>query len=160
MPDNGDDNKKDIADPTNEDQQLSTVHQSFSGPMPPPALFREYDQILPGAAERIMAMAEKEQQHRHVVVGKVAEKIAEGENQYRRAGARGAHSIIGMLVLGGLVLLGLGRYIAGSGILIVFGGIVLWTSRQKKAAVPDSPDIESETEPEEDTDIEKQEDND
>lgn len=41
------------------------VERFFSGPLPPPALYSSYDRVLPGAAERIMAMTEKEQAHRH-----------------------------------------------------------------------------------------------
>ena len=37
---------------------------SFSGPLPPPAMYSEYERALPGSAERILAMAEKEQNHR------------------------------------------------------------------------------------------------
>lgn len=39
--------------------------QSFHGPIPPPALLEHYDKIIPGAAERILAMAESETAHRH-----------------------------------------------------------------------------------------------
>ncbi len=38
--------------------------RSFSGPVPPPELLREYEAILPGSAGRIFAMAEKQQNHR------------------------------------------------------------------------------------------------
>jgi uncharacterized membrane protein len=45
---------------------LSIVHEeSFSGPLPHPKDLAAYDQIHPGAADRIIAMAEKEQAHRH-----------------------------------------------------------------------------------------------
>ena len=37
----------------------------FSGPLPPPSYLREYDIIIPGAADRIISMAEAEQKHRH-----------------------------------------------------------------------------------------------
>lgn len=37
---------------------------SFSGPLPPPECFEQYEQVLPGSAERILAMAEKQQNHR------------------------------------------------------------------------------------------------
>ncbi|EFC9335580.1 TPA: DUF2335 domain-containing protein [Escherichia coli] len=37
----------------------------FRGPLPPPSMLREYDDIVEGAAERIMARSEKEQAHRH-----------------------------------------------------------------------------------------------
>jgi uncharacterized membrane protein len=45
---------------------LSIVREdSFSGPLPHPKHLAEYDRVLPGAANRIIAMAEKEQEHRH-----------------------------------------------------------------------------------------------
>lgn len=37
----------------------------MSGPLPDPMSFAAYDQTTPGAGERILAMAEKEQAHRH-----------------------------------------------------------------------------------------------
>lgn len=37
---------------------------SFSGPIPPPNLLREYDEIVPGTAARIVAMAEAQSRHR------------------------------------------------------------------------------------------------
>ncbi len=40
------------------------VQTSVSGPLPPPENFEKYNQSLPGAADRIMTMAEKEQQIR------------------------------------------------------------------------------------------------
>lgn len=36
-------------------------HELFSGPLPPPATFDQYEKILPGAADRILKMAETEQ---------------------------------------------------------------------------------------------------
>ena len=39
---------------------------SFSGPIPPPSMYGEYDRVLPGSADRIFSMAEKEQDHRIV----------------------------------------------------------------------------------------------
>lgn len=34
------------------------------GPLPPPEILKQYDSILPGTAERIIAMAEREGEHR------------------------------------------------------------------------------------------------
>lgn len=39
--------------------------RSFQGPIPPPDIIAEYENVLPGSAERILAMAENEQKHRH-----------------------------------------------------------------------------------------------
>jgi uncharacterized membrane protein len=44
---------------------IHEVVASFQGPLPPPSILRGYDDIIPGAAERIIAMAEREQAHRH-----------------------------------------------------------------------------------------------
>ena len=44
------------------------IHQEMtrhSGPLPAPETFSAYDKVLPGAAERILTMAEKAQSHRH-----------------------------------------------------------------------------------------------
>jgi uncharacterized membrane protein len=38
--------------------------RSFSGPLPPPDLLREYEAIVPGAAGRIFDMAQRQQEHR------------------------------------------------------------------------------------------------
>ena len=41
-----------------------TVRSTFSGPLPPPVVLKQYNDVLPGAAERILYMAEKEQSSR------------------------------------------------------------------------------------------------
>ena len=37
---------------------------SFRGPLPPPEMLKGYESVLPGASERILVMAEKQQEHR------------------------------------------------------------------------------------------------
>ena len=39
--------------------------RTFSGPLPTPEAFAKYNKVLPGAADRILRMAEKEQDTRH-----------------------------------------------------------------------------------------------
>ena len=47
-------------------QKIAVVSaQSFSGPLPPPAMLSQYEQICPGFAERILLMAEREATNRH-----------------------------------------------------------------------------------------------
>jgi len=43
------------------------VMEMHQGPLPPAHAMADYDRVLPGAAERIMQMAEREQAHRHTV---------------------------------------------------------------------------------------------
>jgi uncharacterized membrane protein len=50
-------------------QKISTnlsVQQSYSGPIPDPHSLAQYEQLQPGLAERIIRMAEKEAEHRHL----------------------------------------------------------------------------------------------
>jgi uncharacterized membrane protein len=42
----------------------AAVEEQFSGPIPHPNILESYNRILPGAAERILSMAEEEQKHR------------------------------------------------------------------------------------------------
>lgn len=53
--------------------QQKTTH--FAGPLPPPESLAQYDKIVPGAAERIIAMAEKEMEHRHKNEDKTTKSI-------------------------------------------------------------------------------------
>ena len=47
-------------------QQVQVSHQKLhQGPLPAPEDLTRYEDLLPGAAERIFRMAEIEQQHRH-----------------------------------------------------------------------------------------------
>lgn len=51
---------------------VSELYQEFhQGPLPTPKLLGGYDQVLPGSAERIMLMAEREQAHRHTQEGRL-----------------------------------------------------------------------------------------
>lgn len=43
---------------------IATSSVSYSGPIPPPHFLREYEEIVPGSAERILAMAENQTNHR------------------------------------------------------------------------------------------------
>jgi uncharacterized membrane protein len=40
---------------------------SFSGPLPPPSILKQYDDIVPGGAARIVEMAEKQAEHRRTL---------------------------------------------------------------------------------------------
>jgi uncharacterized membrane protein len=48
--------------------QHSTEVTAHAGPIPSPADFADYDRILPGSANRILTMAEKEQEMTHFAI--------------------------------------------------------------------------------------------
>jgi uncharacterized membrane protein len=51
--------------PRDEAERLVSFVQRYTGPMPPPELLRGYEVVVAGSAERIVKMAEQEQQFRH-----------------------------------------------------------------------------------------------
>lgn len=46
------------------DAGLTVRVDQFQGPLPPPDFFEQYEATLPGAAERILQMAERQASHR------------------------------------------------------------------------------------------------
>lgn len=52
---------------TRQTQQVLMHTQQWAGPLPPPAVLKQYDEVFPGLAERIVASMEREQDHRHAV---------------------------------------------------------------------------------------------
>ncbi len=56
---------KEVLDKLPENVRIALIESgSFSGPLPPPSMLREYDLALPGTTERLLRMLEKEQAHR------------------------------------------------------------------------------------------------
>lgn len=79
-------------------KEVSTNVSISSGPLPTPDVLKEYDNALPGADERIMIMAEKEQAHRHNF-----------DNKCRETDSRD-----GLLGIVFALILGLGTIVAGA----------------------------------------------
>ena len=52
---------------------FSAEMRSYSGPIPPPDLLKQYDEIAPGTASRIIAMSERQSEHRMSLEKKVVE---------------------------------------------------------------------------------------
>lgn len=40
------------------------IQSEFSGPIPPPSIIEGYENVLPGAADRLITMAERQSEHR------------------------------------------------------------------------------------------------
>jgi uncharacterized membrane protein len=94
-------------------QQVSLVLQA--GPLPPAEELAKYNLIIPNGADRIMAMAEKEQIHRHEME---SIDIKSAPSQIKR-GQLSALSI----VMGSLVLTGYLFYLGKDGYAI---GVISW----------------------------------
>ncbi|MBR8832198.1 MAG: hypothetical protein N5P05_000741 [Chroococcopsis gigantea SAG 12.99] len=55
----------------------------FSKPIPPPPVLAQYNDVAPDAAERIIAMAEREQSHRHLMRSKLIDAQIRDMSQHR-----------------------------------------------------------------------------
>lgn len=93
------------------EQQASIVHsQSFSGPLPPPQILKHYEQVHSGFADRIMQMAEKEQNHRHQQEIKIlAENVS-----IKKRGQIFALTICSLVVAASFALIWTGHEVSGS----------------------------------------------
>jgi len=69
---------------TEPEGRLLAVEHQFSGPLPPPQILQRYDEILPGAAERILAMAERQGRHRQDLESRSLESQARDLQAARR----------------------------------------------------------------------------
>lgn len=93
---------------------------SFSGPLPPPSMYGEYNRVHSGTAERILAMAEKEQQHR-ITTERTA--LAAGVQSSKLGQYFGF--ALAVLCIGGAVFLGAGGHTVAAGVLVCASAIGL-----------------------------------
>lgn len=96
------------------------VSESHEGPLPPPRVLQGYEQVLPGAAERLFVMAEKEQSHAH----QLNEKMVDGMTAQSRTGQSMGFfiAIFGLLV--GFICMMAGGYWINSTLIITGGGVI------------------------------------
>ena len=93
------------------DPQLELIRQEFihSGPLPSPVTLDQYNNVHPGAAERIIAMAEKEQAHRHQIESRIIKT-----ESWCQSGGLVCGLIIGLAaIVGGVVCVVTGHDYAG-----------------------------------------------
>lgn len=86
-----------------------TMRLSFIGPLPPPNILRGYNEVIPGAAERILAMAENQQSHRIQMESAVVQENCKSQ----RRGLTFGFVITMTVVLGGFFLIYKGKSASG-----------------------------------------------
>ena len=61
---------------SNRSEEHAIIQRSayaFSGPLPPPDVIKKYDMVVPGAADRIIQLAEKQSTHRQAIETKIVD---------------------------------------------------------------------------------------
>ncbi len=100
-------------------KQTTTVSQyqeaKYSGPLPLPDHFRQYEEILPGAAERILCLAERQSTHRR----SLEQHVTKGDGRRAWGGLFVGAILASGCVGGGIWLVSIGQ---------VWGGVTIATS--------------------------------
>lgn len=85
--------------PQVQQQVISIIQaQHWSGPIPSPDALEKYEKVIPGSANRLLQLAEKEQAHRHSMD---RESLSTKARDVRRGQYLGAG--IGVLAVGGAI---------------------------------------------------------
>jgi uncharacterized membrane protein len=97
--------------------------QFFAGPLPPPEALAEYDRICPGAADRILAMAEAQAHHRQSLEARVIRSNCRSQD---------LGPILGFLLAAGVIAIGCYLVLQGKEI----SGLVALVSALAAIVVP------------------------
>jgi uncharacterized membrane protein len=104
---------------------------SFQGPLPPPEILRQYGEVVPNGAERIMVMAERNQEHRHGLETEVITKGVRNESRGQWLG----FTLFILLIASGTYLLATGKRLEGLSTLILnattFTALFVYSRRAK-----------------------------
>lgn len=85
---------------------------AFSGPIPHPTILKGYEEVLPGSADRILSMTEKEGEHRR----KIETELVKNDNIRSYLGQIAGFTIA-IVGLGGSIYLGINDKVWASGIM-------------------------------------------
>ena len=85
---------------------------SWDAPLPPPVAFQMYENTLPGAAERLLAISEREQSHRHNLENAAlatTDRTVTGDSRRSYLGIILAFVLAMTGLLGGIFLIAIGH---------------------------------------------------
>lgn len=119
---------------------LAAFTASYAGPLPPADQIRAYEEVIPGSGERIIAMAERQQEHRHSLERVTVKEAANRSWWGLRLGFVIALAVIGVgagAIFTGHALAGFGLIVAQAAVLAgVF--VVGRVAQQKELAEKDA----------------------
>jgi len=105
---------------------------SFSGPLPHPEILRQFEQVSPGAAERIIKMAEEQSLHRRELEKKVIESDISQSKWGQRLGF--VISMTGLVVSALVAIYGnpIAGTIIGVGTIASLVGVFMYGTNSRK----------------------------
>jgi uncharacterized membrane protein len=124
---------------------LAAFTASYAGPLPPADQIRAYEEVLPGSADRILAMAERQQEHRHELERVTINEAANRSWWGLRLGFVIALTVIGVgagAIFTGHALAGFALIVAQAAVLagvFVVGRVEQRKERVEKSALTQLP---------------------
>jgi uncharacterized membrane protein len=110
----------------------------WSGPLPPPAALEQFERASPGAADRILTMAEQEEKHRH----ELERMMVSSEIKARNRGQALGFAIAAITLIGGIWLVYSGKdwpgLVAILTPLVGLVGLFVYTQNQQDGDAEDS----------------------
>jgi len=110
---------------------MEIAMERYSGPLPHPKILKQYDEIVPGSAERIIAQSEKQTDHRIAMESHV---VTSGETNERIGMILGfllavlAICLAGFVVWLGQPILGVTIFVAE---LVVLAGVFVYAKTKR-----------------------------
>lgn len=125
--------------------EVSVEAVAWSGPLPPPSVLQAYEDIVPGAADRLLSMAERQMSHRiHQ-----EERVVRGDAWRSTLGIVVGFFLSAGIIGGGIYLVANDHDLAGTALIgldlvglasvFVFGTRARRAERERKAARVPSP---------------------
>ena len=136
-------------------EEISVVRStSWSGPLPPPSDFQQYEETLPGAANRILEIVERQQNHQHSqerivleqagIILDIGRKAATSDSRRAYLGILSGLTISILTIGGSIYLIANGQEWAGltlAGInLTGLFGVFVYGARARRANRRHNPD--------------------
>ena len=123
------------------------LHTSWDGPLPPPGALQQYDAVVPGAANRILAMAESWQRHQEQYENTEQEQegfalsttrmVVTGNSKRSYLGVICAFIIAMTGLVGGIILSATGNWTPGLTIslssLAILTGVFVYGTQSRNA---------------------------
>ena len=111
-----------------EDAEIITSASSWSGPLPSPRSLREFEDIVPGSADRLITMVEKQGNHRM----EIEKRVVDGESRRAWVDLVARHAITLVGIVASILLIVFGYTPAGvilTGLTTLFAVISFLISR-------------------------------
>ena len=123
-----------------ENQPQAIVHlvsaEQFDGPIPHPTILKEYNEAVPDAAERILAMAERDQAHAH----EVDNRFNRHEIRKETLGMSMGFFLAILAIAAGTWLIAHDKSLEGFGIFLAAAGVMIGSAIYKHRQHKNSSD--------------------